>query len=132
MHIRLPRALARVNRVVTNRVMGLWAPYLSPWAVLLHTGRRSGRAYRTVLFAFVRRDTLVIALTYGETDWLRNVLAAGGGGLRRRGGTWRLVAPRVVSDPAQLPVGTRWTVRVFGSALVADLVPETRNPAVRE
>lgn len=54
MHIRLPRALARINRVVTNRVMGLWAPYLPPWAVLLHTGRRSGRAYRTVLFAFVR------------------------------------------------------------------------------
>lgn len=136
MHIRLPRALARFNKVVTNRVMGLWAPYLPPWAVVLHTGRRSGRAYRTVLFAFVRRDTLVIALTYGETDWLRNVLAAGGGELRRLGGTRRLVMPRVVSDPAQLPVGTRWAVRVFGSALVAELVadpvPQTRSPAVPE
>lgn len=136
MPIRLPRALAKINRVLTNRVMGLWAPYLPPWAVVLHTGRRSGRAYRTVLWAFVRRETVVIALTYGETDWLRNLLAAGSGRLRRLGRTRNLIAPRVVTDPAELPVGTRWTVQVFGAALVAECgpeaAPETRSPAVRE
>ncbi|WP_166351617.1 nitroreductase family deazaflavin-dependent oxidoreductase [Phytoactinopolyspora limicola] len=122
-HIRLPRWLARFNRIGTNRVMGLWAPYLPPWAVVGHQGRRSGVAYRTVVFVFVRRRTAVIALTYGPTDWQHNLEAAGGGTLTRLGRTWQLTNPRVVNgvDAAQLPAGTRWTARVFGSALVATL-----------
>jgi len=55
MHLRLPRAMATFNRAVTNRVMGLRAPYLPRWAVLLHRGRQTDRAYRTVVGAFVRR-----------------------------------------------------------------------------
>lgn len=121
MRLRLPRALARFNKVATNRVMGLWAAYLPPWALVVHAGRRSGRSYRTVVFAFVRHETVVVALTYGETDWLRNVLAAGGGRILRRGRTHTLSDPRVVTQPYQLPAGTRWTVRVFGSAMVAEL-----------
>ncbi|WP_129666227.1 nitroreductase family deazaflavin-dependent oxidoreductase [Phytoactinopolyspora endophytica] len=122
-HVRLPRWLARVNRVVTNRVMGLWAPYLPPWAVVVHRGRSSGRQYRTVLWAFVRKRTVVIALTYGHTDWLSNLEAADGGRIIRCGRTYVLKNPRVVTanDATALPVGTRWTTRVFGSAFVADL-----------
>lgn len=123
MALRLPRSLARFNRIGTNRVMGLWAPYLPPWAVLVHRGRRSGSEYRTPLFAFSRNHTLVIALTYGETDWLRNVLAAGGGQIIRLGRTRTFTNPRVVTTAHrdELPVGTRWTARIFGSSLVADL-----------
>lgn len=123
MNIQLPRSLATFNRLVTNRVMGLWAPYLPPWAVVLHRGRRSGRAYRTVVWAFVSGDTVVVALTYGRTDWLRNVLAAGGGELVRFGRTRTMCSPRVIAaaDRATLPRGARWTVRVFGSAFTADL-----------
>lgn len=123
MHIRLPHAMARFNRAVTNRVMGLWAPYLPPWAVVLHRGRRTGRAYRTVVWAFVRRGTVVVALTYGRTDWLRNVLAAGGGEVVRLGRPRTISNPRVIAaaDRNALPRGTRWTARVFGSALAADL-----------
>jgi len=117
----LPRWLARFNKVATNRVMGLWAPYVPPWAVIVHRGRRSGRTYRTVLWAFRSGDTLVIALTYGETDWSRNVLAAGGGEIVRLGRTWTLSNPRLVTRGSDLPVGTRWTARVFGTSLVADL-----------
>ncbi len=83
--MRLPRWLARFNKLVTNRVMGLWAPYLPPWAVVVHRGRKTGRTYRTVLWAFPRNERLVIALTYGDTDWSRNVLAAGGGQIVWRG-----------------------------------------------
>jgi deazaflavin-dependent oxidoreductase (nitroreductase family) len=123
--MRLRRRLARFNRVGTNRVMGLWAPYLPPWAVVVHRGRRSGTTYRTVLLAWRRGDTIVIALTYGETDWLRNVLAAGGGELIRVGRTWAMIDPRIVrsADRATLPTGTRWTARVFGASLVAGLRP---------
>lgn len=74
----LPRSLARFNRVVTNRLFAPLAGRVPPWIVLEHQGRRSGRQYRTVVWAFSRRGDLVVALTYGpETDWTRNVLAAG-------------------------------------------------------
>lgn len=124
-HVRLPRALARINRYVTNPIMGTWAPYLPPWAVLEHRGRKSGTTYRTVIFAFLRGDTVVVALTYGETDWLRNVLAAGEARLTRRGRSHVIRSPRVVmaDDAAELPAGTRWTARVFGSSMIADLGP---------
>ena len=89
--------MAQVNRVATNRVIGLWAPYLPPWAVLVHRGRVSGKRYRTPVAAFVRGGTVAVAVAYGEeSDWLRNVLAAGGGELVRRGTVRRLVNPRVV------------------------------------
>ncbi|PSL01120.1 deazaflavin-dependent oxidoreductase (nitroreductase family) [Haloactinopolyspora alba] len=123
MPIRLPRWLARSNRHVANPVMGLWAPYLPPWAVVTHRGRRTGRTYRTVVLAYRRGDTLVIALTYGETDWSRNVAAAGHAEVTRRGRTQTITRPRVVTSSRRgdLPPGTRWTARVFGSALAADI-----------
>lgn len=64
-----------------------------------------------------------MALTYGRTDWLCNVLAAGGGDLVRLGRTRSMSNPRVIAaaDRRRLPAGTRWTARVFGSAFAADL-----------
>ncbi|NDL59273.1 nitroreductase family deazaflavin-dependent oxidoreductase [Phytoactinopolyspora mesophila] len=130
MHIRLPQWLARFNRVGTNRVMGLWAPYLPPWAVIGHRGRRSGKAYRTVVFAFVRGRTVVIAMTYGPADWQRNLESAGHGEITRLGTTRPMTNPRVVAGDAaaELPRGTRWTARVFGSAFVADLTGPQAEP----
>lgn len=123
LHIRLPRTLARINRYVTNPIMGLWAPHLAPWAMLHHRGRKSGREYQTVIFAFTSDDTLVVALTYGETDWLRNVQAAGEARITRRGKTMTIRDPCVVqaADSASLPRTTRWTARIFGAAMVATI-----------
>lgn len=132
MYIRLPRWLARFNRFGTNRIMGLWAPYVPPWAVIAHRGRRTQQTYRTVVLAFRRRQTLVVALTYGETDWQRNVMAAGSAEVVRWGRTHQLKRPRLVAsaEARQLPVGTRWTARVFGLALVTDIAgPASPDPA---
>jgi deazaflavin-dependent oxidoreductase (nitroreductase family) len=77
--MKLSRGAARFNRLVTNRIQGLYAWLLPPWAVILHRGRRSGRHYRTPLFGFRRDRILVIALLYGqESDWLRNLRAGVG------------------------------------------------------
>jgi deazaflavin-dependent oxidoreductase (nitroreductase family) len=119
--MRLPRWLARFNRVGPNRVMRLWAPYVPPLAVVTHIGRSSGRVYRTPVMAFPSGDRVVIALTYGETDWSRNVLAGGDAQLTRLGRTRRMSHPRLTSSAEELPAGTRWTVRVFGKSLIADL-----------
>jgi deazaflavin-dependent oxidoreductase (nitroreductase family) len=73
----LPRQLARLNRVVTNRLFAPLAGRIPPWVIVEHIGRRSGHRYRTVVWAFPRRDQMVIALTYGpSSDWVRNVVAA--------------------------------------------------------
>ncbi len=94
--MKLSRGVARFNRRVTNRIQGVYAWLLPPWAVILHRGRRSGRLYRTPLFAFRRDRILVIALLYGhESDWLRN-LRAEGGRVIRAGRTFSVRPPEVV------------------------------------
>jgi deazaflavin-dependent oxidoreductase (nitroreductase family) len=97
----LPRALARFNRVATNRVGRLLAPRLPGAANIVHRGRRSGREYRTPISAFRRPGGYAAALTYGpEAEWVQNVLAAGTAVLEMRGGAVRVGNPRVVHDPA--------------------------------
>ena len=99
--MKLSRRVARFNKAVNNRIQGVYAWLLPPWAVILHRGRRSGRAYRTPLLAFKRDRALIIALLYGEeSDWLRNLKAGGGGRVVRMGRTYELSAPRVVAANA--------------------------------
>ncbi len=118
----LPRGLARFNRVVTNRVQGVYAWALPPWAVICHRGRRSGRAYRTPVLAFRRGRTIAVVVLYGEqSDWVRNVLA-GDAQVVRGGRTYELVDPRLVSaSDAALPMPARPLTRLSGKALVAEL-----------
>jgi deazaflavin-dependent oxidoreductase (nitroreductase family) len=101
----LPRRLARFNRVVTNRVTYPIARTVPGFGIVLHTGRRSGRAYRTPVNAFRTPTGYVIALTYGaDSDWLRNVVAAGGCELLTRGRAVPLTEPRLVHAERDAPV----------------------------
>lgn len=127
--VTLPGWLARFNRVATNPVQGLWAWRLPPWAVVVHVGRRTGATYRTPVLAWRLEsgDGIAIVLTYGDrVQWVRNLLAAGGGHLVRAGRVERLVDLRVM-DAADVP-GMGGAVRsagrqVGGRALVARLEP---------
>jgi deazaflavin-dependent oxidoreductase (nitroreductase family) len=94
-----PRALARLNKAGLNRLTRHTAPLTPGMGVVVHTGRRSGRRYETPVNVFRTADGFVFALTYGpDCDWVRNVLAAGGCGLKTGRRTIRLVAPRVFRD----------------------------------
>lgn len=96
----LPRTLARVNVRVTNPILRRLVIWLPWFAIVTHVGRRSGRRYETPLMLFRRDDVIVIAMTYGpDTDWAKNVLAAGGCDARTRRGSIRLVDPRRARDP---------------------------------
>src|SRR5918996_3509033 len=95
----LPGWLGRFNRRATNRVTGPFAARLPGFAVVVHTGRRSGRRYRTPVNIFRSGHEFVIALTYGrERDWVRNVMAARGCEVRTRGRAVPLQNPRIVRD----------------------------------
>jgi len=94
-----PRSMARFNRRVTNRLTLGLAPRLPGFGVVVHTGHRSGRQYRTPVNVFARPDGFVVALTYGaDSQWVRNVLANGGCTLETRGRTWALTSPRLGND----------------------------------
>jgi deazaflavin-dependent oxidoreductase (nitroreductase family) len=91
----IPQSIARFNRSVTNRITHLFAGRAPGFAIVIHKGRTSGKEYRTPLNAFVTPEGFAIALTYGaETDWVKNVLAAGGCTLEYRGHPVQSIDPR--------------------------------------
>jgi deazaflavin-dependent oxidoreductase (nitroreductase family) len=114
----LPKALARANRHVANPVLRPFAERLPGFAVLLHVGRRSGTQYRTPVNLFVADDgRRIIALTYGaDSQWVRNVLAAGEVEVITRGRHVRLVNPRVLRGEAGalVPPPARWILAGIG------------------
>jgi deazaflavin-dependent oxidoreductase (nitroreductase family) len=96
----LPKALARFNRVVTNPILRHVAGRLPGFGIVTHVGRRSGRTYRTPVNLFRHHSRYVIALTYGvDSQWVRNVLAAGACDVETRWRTIHLVEPELVHDP---------------------------------
>jgi deazaflavin-dependent oxidoreductase (nitroreductase family) len=109
----LPRRLARFNLRVTNRILGPLAERLPGFGIVIHVGRRSGAVRRTPVNVFRRGDRYVIALTYGaDSQWVRNVLAAGAFDVEVRGRRVHLTAPELVHDetrrlvppPVRLPL----------------------------
>jgi len=66
-------------------------------AQIHHVGRRSGRAYVTPASASLAGDLIVIPLTFGnQSDWSRNVRAAGGARIRLGGVDYQGVRPELV------------------------------------
>jgi hypothetical protein len=108
----LPLALGRFNTRVTNRIIGpilVWFPWYG-W--LFHTGRTTGRAYKTPIMLFRRANSGVIALTYGSrTQWLKNVQATGVCTFQSpRSQPVHLDSPEFVHDPSRRLVP--WIMRI--------------------
>lgn len=113
----LPTRMGRFNRLVTNRLTRPFAGWLPGFAILTHRGRRSGRTYRIPINAFRDGNDYVFALTYGpETDWVRNVLTAGGAEIETRGHHIQLTKPRISTDVAKTwaPLPVRLALSLFG------------------
>jgi deazaflavin-dependent oxidoreductase (nitroreductase family) len=118
----LPKSLARFNRSVTNPILGRVTGHLPGFANITHAGRRSGRRYTNPVNLFRSGDRYVIALTYGaDTQWVRNVMAAGGCEAETRGRWVRLGEPEIVHDPARELV-PRAVRPILGAANVNDFM----------
>lgn len=106
----LPRALAHFNRVVTNRILGPLAMVTPPFAIVVHRGRRSGREYKTPVWAFRWERGFVIALTYGgsRSEWVKNVLADGRAHLVTRDANHEVVRPRILHGAEGLGAMPLW------------------------
>ena len=92
-----PRFMRRVNREFTNRLVAPVAAFVPPLAVVHHVGRKTGRRHRTPVLAFPVEGGTLTPLPYGtDTDWLLNLLAAGGGEFESAGRRAAVKNPRVV------------------------------------
>jgi deazaflavin-dependent oxidoreductase (nitroreductase family) len=112
------RWVAAFNLAVTNRITSHFADRLPGFGILTHVGRKSGRVYRMPINVFRAPEGFLIALTYGrESEWVKNVLAAGGCELETRGVKYHLSSPTVVHDPTRrrFPIPVRIVLRLIGA-----------------
>jgi len=93
--------MAAFNKKVTNRITRHIAGWAPGFAIVSHVGRHSGRSYETPVNVFKRDGGYLFALTYGEGEWVRNVLAAGTCQIRTRRTTIALAEPALYDDPSR-------------------------------
>lgn len=119
---------ARFNRVVTNplfRPISGWVPL---WSIIEHTGRRSGRVYRTPVSMFATPDGVAVLLVYGpDRDWVKNLTAAGGGRATFAGATFAVTEPRIVPTSQAVPLLKSPWRQLLGHAGVAHTLLLTRS-----
>ena len=112
------RWLAKFNIAVTNRITSLFAGWLPGFGILTHVGCRSGKVYRTPVNVFRVPNGFIVALTYSsQSEWVKNVLAAGSCELKTVGRKYRLVAPKVVRDTTRrrFPIPVRLILMLVGA-----------------
>jgi len=89
------RVFTRVTDPITRPLAG--RRFFKLWAVVHHVGRRSGAQYATPVAIVTTPDGFIIPLPWGErTQWVRNVLEAGGTQLRWAGSDYSLIAPELI------------------------------------
>lgn len=91
-----PEWMDRVGARYLDPWMRRIAPSLPGFAVIEHLGRKSGRRYETPVSIFRKDERFAVVLLHGETNWARNVVAAGRARARYRGRTIDLRDPRIV------------------------------------
>jgi deazaflavin-dependent oxidoreductase (nitroreductase family) len=112
------RWVAAFNLAVTNRIKSRFAARLPGFGILTHVGRKSGKVYRTPVNVFRVPDGFLIALTYGrESEWVKNVVAAGACQLQTRRALYQLSAPTIVHDPTRrrFPLFVRTVLGLIGA-----------------
>ncbi|KGN34288.1 hypothetical protein N802_13075 [Knoellia sinensis KCTC 19936] len=90
-----PPAGAKYFNLLAVQVAG--RPFVPVFAVVRHRGRTSGREYSTPVIVLKAPGAFVVPIVWGkESDWVRNVLAAGGGTVRYKGQDHAVTDPQIV------------------------------------
>lgn len=102
----LVKAVIRPLTKVLNAPIGKLAGrrHFPMVAQIHHVGRRSGKSYLTPVGVRVDGDVAMIPLTFGnQSDWARNIRAAGTCGLRANGTTYCGARPHFVDSTDAAP-----------------------------
>jgi len=118
----LPRWLAHINKRVFNPM----EVRRGARPVLIHTGRTSGKTYRTPLDAHPLPDGYLFIPLYGpRTDWVKNVLAAQAARLSIDGHEIELQSPRLVKKKDIWPMVPTTTKSYPGISSESELLRMT-------
>jgi deazaflavin-dependent oxidoreductase (nitroreductase family) len=131
--------IRQFNRAILNPIMlRLASRRASTYpAVVRHVGRRTGRPYRTPVVAQPVPGGFLIPLPYGsDTDWCRNVRAAGHFSIERGGQTYVVENPTLIEADKALPLAPERSRRVWRRLRIRQflgtrLVAETSHVPVR-
>jgi deazaflavin-dependent oxidoreductase (nitroreductase family) len=118
-----PTQIDRLQMKYMNPVMRRVARFLPTFVVLKHRGRKSGKPYQTVVNAYRRGHLVAILLGHGNTDWVKNLQAAGEADIQFRSRDVHITNVRVMpagADGHGLPIIARIGLRRMG-VLVADV-----------
>ena len=108
-----------LNKRFTNKLLiHISGKDLPMFAVLTHTGRKTGQLYHIPIIAVPAPGGFVIALTYGkQTDWYENVKAKGGCSLTCKRQEYALTNPEFIPPEqglAAFPAPFRAGLRMMG------------------
>lgn len=119
-----PDWLDRIQNAYVSPAVKRFRRYIPTFTVIEHRGRKSGRAYQTVVHGYTKGNAFAVLLGHGKADWVRNVLAAGEADVHLFRRDVHITNPRIVpigGDVGDLPLIVRLGVRRVG-VLVADIV----------
>jgi deazaflavin-dependent oxidoreductase (nitroreductase family) len=107
------------NKHVLNKVLiHICGRKFGHFAILSHTGRKSGKLYRTPIIAEPIENGFVIALTYGKkVDWYANVKAKGSCSLYWKNQGYQLANPELIDQETALkafPAFIRSALKLVG------------------
>ena len=67
-----PPAFERLQIKYMNPMVKRISRFMPGVATIKHRGRKSGKAYETVVTPFRKGNTLAVVLGHGKTDWVKN------------------------------------------------------------
>ena len=112
---RIARTTDRLARTLAGR---RWFPL---WGLIHHRGRRTGRALTVPIAVVVTPDGFIVNLPWGaRTNWVQNVLSAGGCTLRWKGVDHRVIDPQLLEAQAARPYYSAFQWRVGQRVFPAD------------
>ncbi len=134
-------AFIRNSGPITSRLLRLGLP-LGPNRVLIIRGRRSGQPYRVPLAVAEVHDRRFVIGTFGDTNWVRNLRAAGEAELMVRGRTEQVAARELSHADAvkffgvtlrhylhELPIHWRAFVAIFLRLAAPELLSDPERSA---
>jgi deazaflavin-dependent oxidoreductase (nitroreductase family) len=130
----ISRRVARFNKMVANHFVGPVLSRMPGFGKVHHRGRKSGREFATPVKLFRRGDDIVITLPYGPgSDWVKNVLAAGGCEITTRGRRIKVANPEVFSDDGttEMPAATRRILARVDATQFLSLTPVPATAAAK-
>jgi hypothetical protein len=109
---------------ISNRIfLKISGGCLRAYSLVRHVGRTSGREYRNPVSAYPLGDGFVIPILYGaQSQWVRNVMAAGRFALRTKGRDYTLERPEIISAAQALAAFSPWQRGMLRSRKIQDFV----------